>query len=93
MKTLMTIVLTFLATCLVWWFFLKPRTDKNYIDELKHLDSINNANKVKIIELNINQLKNQIDYENNIKAIEKLRVTYPDDDVLDSLFKSGQELR
>jgi len=80
-------------TSLIWWSFNKPQTDNSYLDTLKVKDSIIKVKDVQISKL-YNQIKlDSINYEEEINNISKLRNSYPNDAIIDSLFIAGQSMR
>lgn len=87
------LILGFVSCALIFWFIHKPKADNLYKDKIKKLDSIVLDLKVEIKRLETQTIKDSLLYEKEIKHIQELRNRYPNDAILDSLFKSGQRLR
>ncbi|AGO47503.1 hypothetical protein Phi13:2_gp094 [Cellulophaga phage phi13:2] len=91
-KTIAIIAITILITSLIWWFGINPVSDKSYINVIKEKDSIILVQKNIILDA-YKDINDSIQYGKDIQHIKKLHDRYPDDAILDSLLRAGQELR
>ncbi|WP_036384113.1 hypothetical protein [Muricauda sp. MAR_2010_75] len=64
----------------------------DFKDELAKKDSTISIQKYVISELQQKMKSDSVQYEKEKKHIEELRGRYPDNAILDSLFKSGQSI-
>lgn len=76
--------------------FIQECNHSNYRDdykaELANKDSTIHIQKYVISELQQKMKSDSVQYEKEKKHIEELRGRYPDNAILDSLFKSGQSI-